>query len=87
MLRSVAARNYRVIVEGERNDAFRHTFHGMTLTRIAGYTALAGDVCDHDPRLRIRLRTDRPNPGLTREEPTMATSTPISLIQIGADHG
>jgi hypothetical protein len=42
----MADRNYRLIVEGELNDAFRHTFHGMTLTRIGGNTALAGNVRD-----------------------------------------
>jgi hypothetical protein len=76
MLRSVAGQNYRVIVEGGADRRVPAHLHGLTLTRMARYTALAGDVCDHDPRLRIRLRTDRPNPGLTREEPTMATSTP-----------
>jgi hypothetical protein len=46
MLRYMTGRNHPVIVEGERNDAFRHTFHGMTLTRIGGNTAPAGDVRD-----------------------------------------
>jgi hypothetical protein len=88
MLRYVAARTYRLIVRGERNDAFRHTFHGMPLERIGGNTALAGGVRDQDPRLPIRLRTGRPNPGLTGEEPMMAAAIPlVSLIQIGADHG
>jgi hypothetical protein len=72
MLRYMAARNHRMIVVGEGTDAFRHTFGAMTLTRIGGNTALAGDVRDQDPRLPIRLRTDRPNLGLTRTEPMMA---------------
>jgi hypothetical protein len=46
MLRDLAARNYRLIDHGERNDAFRHAFHAVTLTRIGANTALAGDVRD-----------------------------------------
>ena len=42
MLGYVADRNHRLIVEGKRNDAFRHTFHGMTLTRVGRRTALVG---------------------------------------------
>jgi hypothetical protein len=42
MLGYVADRDSRLIVEGKRNRAFRHTFHAMTLTRVGGRTALVG---------------------------------------------
>jgi hypothetical protein len=42
----MADRNYRLIVEGELSDALEPAFHGMTLTRAAGNTALTGSVRD-----------------------------------------
>jgi hypothetical protein len=73
MLRYMAGQTCRLIVEGERNEVFRHTFHGMTLTRIGGNGA-SGRRRGHDPRLPIWLRTDRSHPGRTSEEPKMATN-------------
>ena len=42
----MAARNYRLIVEGELSDKLEPTFHGMTLTRAEGNTSLTGNVRD-----------------------------------------
>ena len=42
----MAGRNYRLIVEGELSDKLEPAFHGMTLTRAAGNTALTGNVRD-----------------------------------------
>jgi hypothetical protein len=46
MLRHMADRNYCPIVEVERNDASRHAIPALTLTRVGGSAALAGDVRD-----------------------------------------
>ena len=46
MLRYMAGRNYRLIVEGELSDTLEPAFHGMTLTRAEGNTALTGNVRD-----------------------------------------
>jgi len=42
----MADRNYRLIVEGEISDELEPAFHGMTLTRGKGNTALTGTVRD-----------------------------------------
>jgi hypothetical protein len=42
----VAARTYRLIVEGELSDQMRAAFDGMTLTRADGHTTLTGRVRD-----------------------------------------
>ena len=42
----MADRTYRLIVEGELSDELGLAFHGMTLTRTAGNTALTGNVRD-----------------------------------------
>jgi hypothetical protein len=42
----VPVRNYRLVVEGELSDTLAPAFHGMTLTRAAGNTALTGVVRD-----------------------------------------
>ena len=46
MLRHMAGRNYRLIVEGELSDKLEPAFDGMTLTRTEGNTALTGTVRD-----------------------------------------
>jgi hypothetical protein len=46
MLRDMAGRNYRLIVEGELSDKLEPSFHGMTLTRAEGNTTLTGNVRD-----------------------------------------
>ena len=46
MLRYMAGRNYRLIVEGELSDKLESAFDGMTLTRAEGNTALTGNVRD-----------------------------------------
>ena len=46
MLGYMAVRIYRLIVEGELSDKLEPAFHGMTLTRAAGNTALTGNVRD-----------------------------------------
>jgi hypothetical protein len=46
MLRYMASRNYRLIVEGELSDTLEPAFDGMTLTRAEGNTALTGNVRD-----------------------------------------
>jgi hypothetical protein len=45
-LGDVPDRNYRLVVEGELDDHLEPAFHGMTLTRAAGNTALTGIVRD-----------------------------------------
>ena len=42
----MAVRIYRLIVEGELSDKLEPAFHGMTLARAAGNTALTGNVRD-----------------------------------------
>ena len=42
----MAVRIYRLIVEGELSDTLEPAFHGMTLTRAEGNTALTGNVRD-----------------------------------------
>ena len=46
MLRYMAGRNYRLIVEGELSDTLEPAFHGMTLRRAEGNTSLTGTVRD-----------------------------------------
>jgi hypothetical protein len=42
----VAARTYRLTVEGELSDTMSVAFEGMTLTRVDGNTTLTGCVRD-----------------------------------------
>jgi len=42
----VAARTYRLIVEGELSDRMQPAFEGMTLARAEGTTTLTGPVRD-----------------------------------------
>lgn len=42
----MACRRYRLVVEGELSDTMEVAFGGMTLTREAGRTTLAGSVRD-----------------------------------------
>jgi len=42
----MAARTYRLTVEGELSDIAAQAFEGMTLTRAAGTTLLVGRVRD-----------------------------------------
>jgi hypothetical protein len=42
----VAARTYRLIVEGELGNQLESAFGGMTLTRNEGTTTLTGDLRD-----------------------------------------
>jgi len=46
MLAGMAARTYRLTVEGELSDIAAQAFEGMTLTRGAGTTLLVGRVRD-----------------------------------------
>jgi len=46
MLAGMAARTYRLRVEGELSDIAAQAFEGMTLTRGAGTTLLVGRVRD-----------------------------------------
>ena len=46
MLKSMAVREYTLVVEGELGDQLGRTFTGMTLTRREGQTLLVGRVRD-----------------------------------------
>ena len=63
----MADRTYRLIVEGELGDELALAFHGMTLTRTAGNTALTGCVRDQSELNGLLQRVW--DFGLTRLEP------------------
>jgi hypothetical protein len=88
----MAARNYRLIVEGELSDALEPAFDGMTLTRAAGNTALTGTVRDQ-PELHGLLRRVS-DLGLTLleakaidDDPESTAGPPLHNTQRSVNHG
>jgi hypothetical protein len=54
----MAARSYRLTVQGELSDSLRGAFPGMELTRTNGNTTLTGDIRD-EAELQGLLRRGR----------------------------
>ncbi len=79
----MADRTYRLIVEGELSDDLELAFHGMTLTRADGSTALTGTVRDQAELQGLLWRVS--DLGLTLLEAKAIDDSPEPRFAAGPD--